>query len=217
MLVFESLPAHFNGNILVNFKIGCFVKKTVVNPPGAPSSWCRENPVPAKIAAVLSAGLMSLFPPSWGSVGCRFCLPWGSGSARTGPVPGCSRVWAAGLLRGDGLGWGKEHPVFGLSTLPPRGQSCIVETKKCENTKSIQTIFFLFGSLLWSSAKQPAQCVEPLAEFKGELGVEGNHKLFGFFAAYKEGCLYFYRGQYQCQARMPGYVLTDLFKRKKHF
>jgi len=59
-------------------------------------------------------------------------------------------------------------------TLIPRGQSGIVGTKKSENTKSIQTIFFYLGSLflLWSSAEWPDQHVEPLTEFKGELRAE---------------------------------------------
>lgn len=58
------------------------------------------------------------------------------------------------------------HTVFGLHTLIPGGQSCIVGTKKSENTKSIQTIFFLFGQPFCFVELWPDQHAEPRTELE---------------------------------------------------
>lgn len=100
------------------------MKKTMVNLPGAPSSSCRGrgNPVPAGIAAVISAGLISLFSLSC-HLGLWLCwvqvLPpvgvwqwWDRAVSQA--AAGCG-LWVSLQSQGStvrrgcsmGMGWGK--------------------------------------------------------------------------------------------------------------
>lgn len=102
----------------------------------------------------------------------------------------------------------------GPHALIPGGQSCIVGTKKRENTKSIQTIFFSFREpfLLWSSAGWPEQHVEPLTEFRGELRVERKPWLGWvlLFCDLQGRGLYFQMRRYQSEVEMPGELVQKI-------
>lgn len=97
------------------------------------------------------------------------------------------------------------HCVWPVSSCS-RGQSCIVRTKKSENTKSISTIFFLLESFFFCCAELLTQNVEPIPKFKGELKV-GRKSWFVQFLLFlqvtRKGFLYFYMRHYQSQAKMP--------------
>lgn len=61
MHFFESLPADpsFTRNVLVDFKIGCFIKKTVVNPIVVPFPQYRGNFINPGIAGSISINFIS--------------------------------------------------------------------------------------------------------------------------------------------------------------
>lgn len=118
---------------------------------------------------------------------------------------GYSRSWGREVggvhqQRSIGVEVGEWHTVFGLCPLVPRGQSCIVRTKKSENTKSISTIFFLLESFFFCCAELLTQNVEPIPKFKGELKV-GRKSWFVQFLLFlqvtRKGFLYFYMRHYQ--------------------
>lgn len=82
MHFFESLPAYpsFTRNILVDFSIGCFIKKTMVNPIEVSLPRSRGNFISPWIAGSTSTDFISLFMlclanflPYARSCECRLC------------------------------------------------------------------------------------------------------------------------------------------------
>jgi len=91
----ESLPAYpfFTSNLLVDFKMGCFVEKAMVNPIAVPVPRSRGRCVSPGIAGSISPDFLSAVgtavlcpaaflpgahPVNAGSVGSRLCFTVGS-------------------------------------------------------------------------------------------------------------------------------------------
>lgn len=166
MHLFESLPAYpsLTRYILFDFKIGCFIKKTVVNPIAVPFPQSRGNFINPGIAGSSST---DFYLRVHAVVRClAACLPshvnvgaLGSAGQWDGdPHPEVRRVPAgcgckSMVLRRDGSGRMTQCSARVRSFLEDR--AALLGQRKVKILKAFKLFLFYLGSffLLWSSAK----------------------------------------------------------------